>query len=319
MEELEMNTSIDLTIITPCYNEEDNVIECSESIKTMMINHLPEIKYEHIFIDNHSTDLTVEKIFEICKEDPNVKLLVNSKNVGAFKSIYMALQESSGRAVVPMFAADLQDPAEIIPQLFANWLEGYPTVFGVRANRKENLLLKSARTLYYVLIQKLSSSYIPVNAGEFLLADRKIIDSILATKDFEPYIRGMIASLGTESIEIKYNMNTRKKGKSKTSIFRLFDIALNGFISTTKVPARLVLLSGLVLSISSFLIIVLKIIISGILSISFLPNLNLNSYLILGISGIQIFFLGLIGEYILSIHSQVRKSPEPFFIKRMNI
>lgn len=319
MEELGMKTGIDLTIITPCYNEEDNIIECYESIKTMMANHLPGIKYEHIFIDNHSTDLTVEKIFDICKEDPNVKLLVNSKNVGALKSIYMALQESSGRAVVPMYAADLQDPAEIIPQLFTKWLEGYLTVFGVRANRKEKFILKSARSFYYVLIQKLSSSYIPVNAGEFLLADRKIIDSILATKDYEPYIRGMIANLGTKSIEIRYNMNTRKKGKSKTSIFRLFDIALNGFISTTKVPARLVLLSGFVLSFFSLSIIVLKIIISGILSINLLPNLNFNSYLILGISGIQIFFLGLIGEYVLSIHSQVRKAPEPFFIKKTNI
>jgi glycosyltransferase involved in cell wall biosynthesis len=311
-------TRIELSIITPCFNEEINIVDCSESVKNVMTNTLPGVSYEHIFIDNYSTDATVKLITELCLKDPRIKLLVNSKNLGAFKSIFLALKESSGRAIVPMFAADLQDPAEIIPQFYTKWLEGYLTVFGIRANRREKFLLKSIRSLYYTLIQKLSSSYIPVNAGEFLLADRKIIDSILATKDFEPYIRGMIANVSSKSTEISYNMVNRKKGKSKTSVFKLFEIALNGLISTTKVPARLVLMSGLILSILTVSIVLIKVTARLVFEIDFLSNLTFNTSLILLIGGIQIFFLGLIGEYVLSLHSQVRRVPESFFIKKVN-
>ena len=318
MEELGLMANIDLSIITPCFNEEANIIDCSESVKNVMTRMLPNVDYEHIFIDNHSTDDTVILISELCIKDPRIKLLVNSKNIGAYKSIYLALQESSGRAIVPMLAADLQDPAEIIPQFYLKWLEGNLTVFGVRINRKEKFLLKSIRTIYYRLIQKLSSSYIPINAGEFLLADRKIIDAILATNDFEPYIRGMIANVSSKSFEIPYTMDSRKKGKSKTNLFKLFDIALNGLISTTKVPARLVLMSGLILSIITILLVSLKVSVSQVFGVDFLSDLTLTTTLILAMSAVQMFFLGLIGEYVLSLHSQVRRVPDSFFIKKIN-
>jgi glycosyltransferase involved in cell wall biosynthesis len=309
---------IDISIITPCFNEVDSVFECSESIRNIMKHKLPTLNYEHIFIDNDSTDSTVEKIKEICLKDKNVKLLVNSRNIGAFKSIFKAMKESSGTVVIPMYAADLQDPAEVIPDFYRKWEEGYLVTFGVRNNRKENFILRKTRTLYYKIIQKFSESYIPINAGEFLLADRKVIDSILETKDHEPYIRGMVAISGVKSIEISYNMNQRKKGKSKTNLLKLFDTAINAFIGTSRIPARIMLLLGFTLSALGTLIGLMKLTVGNIFNLYILEKLNLSNVLIIMVGGLQIFFIGLVGEYVLSIHAQVRKNPESFFIKRIN-
>jgi glycosyltransferase involved in cell wall biosynthesis len=310
--------NIDLSIITPCFNEEDSIQECSDSIRNIMLSNLPKLNYEHIFIDNNSTDSTVEVLNKICMEDKNVKLLVNSRNIGAFKSIYKAMKESSGRVVIPMYAADLQDPAEVIPDFYRKWEEGYLVTFGVRKNRKENFILRKTRTIYYRIIQKFSESYIPINAGEFLLADRRVIDSILETKDHEPYIRGMIAISGVKSIEIDYNMNPRKKGKSKANFLNLIDTAVNAFIGTSRVPARIMLLFGFTLSTVATLIGLIKITLGYFFDLNLLNKLDSGNVLIIIVGGVQIFFIGLIGEYVLSIHAQVRRNPESFFTDRIN-
>jgi glycosyltransferase involved in cell wall biosynthesis len=309
---------IDISIITPCFNEEDSIKECSDSIRNIMKTRLPTLSYEHIFIDNNSKDSTTKIINKLCLNDKNVKLLVNSRNIGAFKSIYKALKESTGKVIIPMYAADLQDPAEVIPDFYKHWQEGFLVAFGVRKNRKENFILRKTRTIFYKVIQKFSESYIPINAGEFLLADRTVIETILETNDHEPYIRGMIAISGVKSIEVEYNMNPRKKGKSKANFLNLVDTAINAFIGTSRIPARIMLLFGFMLSSGAVIISLLKLTFDYIFNVTFLGNINLSTILVIIIGGIQIFFIGLIGEYTLSIHSQVRRNPESFFTERIN-
>ena len=309
---------IDISIITPCFNEEDSIKECSDSIRNIMKTKLPTLSYEHIFIDNNSKDSTTKIINKLCLNDKNIKLLVNSRNIGAFKSIYKALKESTGKVIIPMYAADLQDPAEVIPDFYKHWQEGFLVAFGVRKNRKENFILRKTRTIFYKVIQKFSESYIPINAGEFLLADRTVIETILETNDHEPYIRGMIAISGVKSIEVEYNMNPRKKGKSKANFLNLVDTAINAFIGTSRIPARIMLLFGFILSSGAIIISLLKLTFDYIFNVTFLGNINLSTILVIIIGGIQIFFIGLIGEYTLSIHSQVRRNPESFFTERIN-
>ena len=310
--------TINLTIISPCFNEADNLESCARKVRELMIAKLPEVTYEHIFIDNDSTDNSVKILEKICLIDNRVKLLVNSKNVGAFKSIYLALRESKGEAIIPMYAADLQDPVEVIEDFYKLWNKGNLIVYGVRKNRKENLILRSARKIYYKIIQRLADSYIPLNAGEFLLADKKIIQSILDLNDHEPYIRGLIAATGAKSSFVEYSMNKRNSGKSKNNIISLFDIAINGLVSTSRIPARIILLVGFIISSFSMIFGILVVLFNLFNFETFKFSLSLSTLLLIFFSGLQVFFLGLIGEYVLSIHSQTRRQPDSFFTRKVN-
>ena len=311
-------SKVDLSIITPCYNEEDSIQECINTINGFIKSKLPNISYEHIIIDNSSNDQTVSIIKEFCANDSNVKLLVNSRNVGASKSIFLGLKESSGSAVIPMYAADLQDPVDIIYDFYNDWRKGFLVVFGVRSDRKENFLLKNLRTVYYKIIQKLANSYIPLNAGEFMLIDRRVLEPILATNDHQPFIRGMIANSGVRSSEIKYFMNARQKGKSKANLVTLIDVALNGFIGTSRISARLILLCGFIFSIFGIFLGIINIVTSYFIQIKSEIILSTEGVLILIVGGIQMFFIGVIGEYVLSIHGKVRRDPESFFLEKIN-
>jgi glycosyltransferase involved in cell wall biosynthesis len=311
-------SKVDLSIITPCYNEEESIQDCIIAINGLMKSKLPNLAYEHIIIDNNSIDETVQIIKEFCAKDRNVKLLVNSRNVGASNNIFLGLKESSGNVVIPMFAADLQDPVDVIYNFYTEWRKGFLVVFGVREDRKENYVLKSLRTLYYKIIQKLASSYIPVNAGEFMLVDRRVLEPILETNDYRPYIRGMIANSGVKSSEIRYFMNARQKGKSKAKLVSLIDVALNGFIGTSRISARLILLCGFMFSSLGILIGIINAITNFFNQIKSNILLSPEGTLILIVGGIQMFFIGIIGEYVLSIHGNVRRDPEPFFLEKIN-
>jgi glycosyltransferase involved in cell wall biosynthesis len=309
---------IKLSIISPCFNEADNVESCSRELREVMSSKLPEVNYEHIFIDNNSTDETVQLIENICKSDNRVKLLVNSKNVGGLKSIYLALSESQGEAIIPMLAADLQDPVEVIEDFYRLWEKGSLIVYGVRKNREENIILKNIRKLYYRIIQSLANNYIPLNAGEFLLADKKIIKSVLDLNDHQPYIRGLIAATGAKSTAVEYFMKKREKGKSTNNLVSLVDIAINGLISTSRIPARIILIIGFTISSLSIFFGLLVAFQNLLLSKIFIFEFRLETLILIFFSGLQMFFLGLIGEYVLSIHSQVRREPESFFTRRIN-
>lgn len=307
-----------LSVITPCYNEELNVEICAQELKKIMQEQLPNYDYEHIFADNASTDSTLNKLRVIAAGDNHVKVIANSRNVGPFRNMWNAMKSATGDIVVPQLAADLQDPPSVIPELVKNWEAGFLVTYGVRAKREESLFMRFARGLYYRIIKKFAAAVIPLNSGEFLLADKKVIDSILVVDDQYPYIRGLIAQTGVKSTSVSYTWVKRERGKSKNSFISLIDQAINGFVSTSRVPARLALLGGFILSIFGFayaLFTVIMVLTSGGSAPVGIPTIIVGIFLM---GGVQLLFLGLIGEYILSIHGQVRRTPPMFEIERIN-
>jgi len=308
-----------LSIITPCYNEEVNVEICAQELKKVMQEKLSGYDYEHIFADNASTDSTLEKLREIAVKDAHVKVISNSRNVGPFRNMWNAMKSATGDAVVPLLPADLQDPPSVIPELVKHWEQGFLVTYGVRANREESIIMRMARGLYYRIIKKFASAVIPLNSGEFLLADKKVIDSILVVDDQYPYIRGLIAQTGVKSASVPYTWVRRERGKSKNSFISLIDQAINGFVSTSRVPARLALLGGFLLSFLGFayaIFTVVMVLISDGTAPVGIPTIIVGIFLL---GGVQLLFLGLIGEYILSIHGQVRRTPPMFEIERINL
>jgi polyisoprenyl-phosphate glycosyltransferase len=307
-----------LSVITPCYNEEVNVEICASELKKVMSESLPNYSYEHIFADNASTDATLEKLRQLAGKDKNIKVISNSRNVGPFRNMWNAMKSATGDAVVPLLPADLQDPPTVIPELVKNWENGFLVTYGVRANREESLLMRMARGLYYRIIKKFAAAVIPLNSGEFLLADKKVIDSILEVDDQYPYIRGLIAQTGVRSASVRYTWVKRERGKSKNSFISLIDQAINGFVSTSRVPARLALLGGFILSILGFcfaIFTILSVLLSDGSAPVGIPTIIVGIFLL---GGVQLLFLGLIGEYILSIHGQVRRTPPMFETERIN-
>jgi len=307
-----------LSVITPCYNEEVNVEICASELKKVMSESLPNYRYEHIFADNASTDATLEKLRQLADKDKNIKVISNSRNVGPFRNMWNAMKSATGDAVVPLLPADLQDPPTVIPELVKNWENGFLVTYGVRANREESLLMRMARGLYYRIIKKFAAAVIPLNSGEFLLADKKVIDSILEVDDQYPYIRGLIAQTGVKSASVPYTWVKRERGKSKNNFISLIDQAINGFVSTSRVPARLALLGGFLLSILGFcfaMFTILSVLLSDGSAPVGIPTIIVGIFML---GGLQLLFLGLIGEYILSIHGQVRRTPPMFETERIN-
>ena len=307
-----------ISIITPCFNEEENVEACSSEVKRIMSHELPEYDYEHIFADNSSSDSTVNKIRVLAQNDSRIKLIVNSRNVGPFRNMWNAMKSATGEAIIPLLPADLQDPPSVIPDFVREWEKGNLVVYGVRANRQESIVMRAARGLYYRIIRKFADAIIPINSGEFLLADKKVIDSILLLDDEYPYIRGLIAQTAVKSSSIPYTWVKRERGKSKNNFLALVDQAINGFVSTSRVPARLALLVGFLFSALGIIgaLITLTVLLFNRSGVAVgIPTLIVGLFFF---GGTQLLFLGLIGEYVLSIHGQIRKVPPLFETERIN-
>jgi glycosyltransferase involved in cell wall biosynthesis len=209
-----------------------------------MESKLSEYEYEHIFADNSSIDGTVKKLKEIAFNDNRVKVIVNSRNVGPFRNMWNAMKSATGDAIVPLLPADLQDPPEVIPEFVSRWEKGDLIVYGVRENRQESLLMRFLRNFYYRIIARFADAVVPRNSGEFLLADKRIVRSVLSVDDTYPYIRGLIAQTAVQSSSVHYNWEKRKNGKSRNSFLDLLDQAINGFVSTSRLPARIALVFG---------------------------------------------------------------------------
>src|SRR5262249_5167891 len=233
-----------LSIITPVYNEQENVVDCYETVRRILTEQLPEYDYEHIFCDNASTDQTVNVLRELAGKDSRVKVICNARNVGPFCSTFNGLMSSSGDAVVVLLAVDLQDPPELIPEFVRRWEQGYEVVHGIRQVREEGRLMRSVRRLYYWTVSKLADIRIPQNVGEFQLVDRVIVEALRSCEDHYPYLRGMIAHCGFRTTGVPCVWKARKRGFSKHRFYDLIDSGLNGLISFTSVPLRLGMLTG---------------------------------------------------------------------------
>lgn len=305
-----------ITIVTACYNEEDNIREIYEQVKTQFLA-LPRYRYEHIFIDNASTDNTVSILKSIANTDRNVKLIVNTRNFGHIRSPYYALLQAQGDAVISI-VADLQDPPDMIPIFLKKWEVGYKVVVGVKPSSAENAIMATFRRFCYQIFSKLSDIKQIKNFTGFGLYDKQFIRILREFQEPYPYFRGLVSEIGFEVAEIPYHQPARQYGKTKNNWFTLYDMAVLGLTSYSKSPMRIAALLGFVLGGVSLLVsivfLALKLIFWNHFSIGVAPML-------IGLfffGSIQLFFIGMLGEYIAAIHTQVQNRPLVIEKERIN-
>ena len=310
-----------ISIVTPCFNEADNVEACHGAVAALFAPGAPLEGYgrEHIFADNDSSDGTQDILRALAASDRSVKVILNARNYGPFRSNFNALRAATGDAVVVFLPADLQDPAEMIPEFVALWESGVEVVAGARVNRQESLTLRACRAIFYRTVRHLSDIDIPLNVGEFQLLDRKVWEAVVSHDDHYPYIRGIIASVGFRRVIVPYTWAARSAGISKNNLPRLIDQALNGIFSFTNVPMRLCTFAGVVMSALCLLYAVASV---GLYMIwpTMAPRGMMTLIVALFfLSGVQLAFLGILGEYVTSIHAQVRKRPLVVERERINM
>jgi glycosyltransferase involved in cell wall biosynthesis len=306
-----------ISVVTPCFNEEGNVREVYERVRNLMLN-LGKYRYEHIFIDNASHDGTFAVLREIAAADSNVKVIRNARNFGHVRSPMHALLQTRGDAVIVLMS-DLQDPPEVLAQLLEEWEKGFPIVIAVKTQSQENAPMFQVRKLFYRLVNRLSDDIETYeNFTGFGLYDRQVIDLVRQFGDPYPYFRGMIAEIGLPHSEILYEQQRRKFGKSKNNFYTLYDLAMLGITKLSKVPLRIVTFSGFAGSLVSML--------GGIAYFAY--KLLFWRQFTLGIAPIaigmfflgslQLLFMGIIGEYIGNIHTQVHNRPLVIERDRLN-
>jgi len=308
-----------ISIVTPCFNEEGNVTPCYLAIKQLFEGPLAKYDYEHVFCDNASSDNTVLLLKGLAAQDPHVKIIVNARNFGALRSDYNGVLATAGDAVIVFLPADLQDPPEVIPELVGHWEAGNEIVYGIRAQREEGLLMRTARRIFYRLVRRMADIDVPVDAGEFQLIDRKVVDTLREFEDYYPYIRGMIASCGFRRVGVPYTWKARERGYSKARYYHLIDQALNAIISLSNVPMRLCMFFGFAIAMLSILIgffgLIMNLVYYQQIAPVGIPTLIVAVFFF---SGLQLFFFGVLGEYISAIHFQVRKRPLVIERERIN-
>ena len=305
-----------ISIITPCYNEEANVAILCGRIRAVM-QTLPQYDYEHIFIDNASKDRTVELIRQEIAADPHIRCIVNARNFGHIRSPFHGMCQCYGDAVVVM-ASDLQDPPETIPELVARWEEGYKVVIGVKNQSKENPLMFGLRKLFYNLLAKASETEQVKNFTGFGLYDRQFMDVLRGIDDPYPYFRGLVAELGFERAEVPFVQPKRERGRTHNNFYTLYDMAMLGFVNHSKLPLRLASFLGFGTAIVSLLVAIVYLIYKLVYWDSFSVG---QAPLVIGLfffSAVQLFFIGIIGEYVGAIHTQVRKRPLVIEKERIN-
>lgn len=305
-----------ISIVTPCYNEQDNVNECVNVIKKVFSQY-PNYKYEHIFIDNASTDNTLALLKDIAREDNHVKIIANSRNFGHIRSPYYGLLQATGDAVI-LFVADLQDPADLIPQFLQKWEEGYQTVVGTKKSSEESSIMFSIRKLYYRTVNKLSNISLIDNFTGFGLYDREVIEHLKTINDPYPYFRGLIAEIGLGIYKIPYDQPIRVRGITSNNFFTLYDIGMLGIISHSQVPLRIATMTGFLISFLSILVALIYLIVKLIFWNSFSLGL---APVVIGLfffSSVQLFFVGILGEYLGSVHTYSKNRPLVIEKERIN-
>jgi len=296
-----------ISILTPVYNEEENIEAVYARVRSVMNALGGRYDYEHIFSDNSSTDRSLEVLKRIHTEDSRIKIIKLSRNFGPTKNVLNALYRCQGAAIIQI-DGDLQDPPETIGAFIKHWEEGFKVVYGIRTDRDEFWLMKWIRKVYYRVASRLATDTLIPDVGEFRLIDRRIVEELKKSNDHNPYLRGVIANLGFKQIGIPYKRSRREKGRSSNSIFTLIDYGLNGIISHSRTMLRLSTITGFLIAIVTFAAAVVY----G--TLKFLSQdvpAGVTSILIfiLFFAGIQMIFLGIIGEYISKIFDQSIKKP----------
>jgi glycosyltransferase involved in cell wall biosynthesis len=304
-----------ISIVTPCYNEEGNVEELASRIAAVM--QAQPYEYEHIFIDNCSTDGTIEKLRKLAAEDGHIKVILNARNFGWIRSPHYGLLQANGDAAILM-ASDLQDPPELIPEFIAKWEEGYKTVLAVKPSSEESRLMFGVRRAYYRLITRISEVPLIQNAHGTGLYDREVIDILKEIDDPYPYLRGLVAEIGLPIATVPFKQARRAAGVTKSSFYKNYDAAMLGITNHSKTPLRFLTAVGFCVALLSLFIAVgftiAKLIFWSQFQLGVAP-------LIIGIffiGSVQLLSLGIIGEYVGSIHTKVRRLPLVVEAERIN-
>lgn len=305
-----------ISIMVPTYNEEENVIPLSEAIITEL-KKLPQYDYELLFIDNDSKDTTREKLEMLCKENPRIKAIFNAKNFGQFNSPFYGMLQTTGDCTIGM-CADFQDPPEMIPKFIAEWEKGYKIVSAIKTSSRENPIMRFLRTCYYKTIRKMSEVEQIEHFTGFGLYDKSFINVLRELDDPMPFLRGIVAELGFKRKDIPYEQQKRRAGKTSNNWYRLYDAAMLSFTSYTKIGMRIATIIGFIIAFASiaigFVYLILKLLYWDSFSMGNAPMLI--GIFVLG--GVQIFFIGLLGEYILNINSRIMKRPLVIEERRLN-
>ena len=305
-----------ISVVVPCYNEEENVENICRAI-TEELEKLQSYDYELIFIDNDSKDKTRELIEKQCSLNKKVKAIFNAKNFGQFNSPYYAMLNSTGDCTI-LICADFQDPVEMIPQFIKEWENGYKIVIGIKEASQESKLMYFLRSCYYKTIKKFSNTEQIEHFTGFGLYDKKFIDVLRNLDDTTPYLRGIVAELGFKRKEIPYKQPKRKAGKTHNNFYTLYDAAMLGLTSYTKIGLRLATFFGMIVGGLSFLIGLVYLVLKLIYWDRFVAGMTPMLIGIFFLGALQLFFIGFLGEYILSINQRLMKRPLVVEEKRIN-
>lgn len=305
-----------LSIVTPCYNEENNVDELYARIKTITAG-LAKYDFELIFIDNHSEDETVARLKQIATQDQMVKIIVNARNFGHIRSPYYGILQSSGVATIYL-ASDLQDPPELIPELIRFWEEGYKLVMATKPVSKGSAFVHALRKVYYRFLDGISDISLLADSTGFGLYDREVLDHLRKVDDPYPFLRGLICELGYEIKAVPFTQPRRLRGISKNNFYTLYDIAMLGIVSHSKVPIRIAAFAGFMLGGGSIIVAIIFLILKLLFWNSFPLGIAPVVIGLFFLLGIQLMFIGILGEYIGSIHTYIQRRPVVVEKERIN-
>lgn len=306
-----------ISVLVPTFNEEENVVPLSEAIIAEFEKSLPQYEYEIVFIDNNSTDATKGKLRELCANNSRIRAIFNAKNFGQFNSPYYGLLQTSGDCTILM-CADFQDPINMIPVFVKEWEAGNKIVIGIKSKSKENKIMYFLRSCYYKLIKKMSSVEQIEHFTGFGLYDKEFINVLRGLDDPTPFLRGIVAELGYKRKDIEYQQEKRRAGKTHNNWYTLYDAAMLSFTSYTKVGMRIATIAGFVLSGISIVVALLYLIMKLVFWDRFAAGMT---PILLGIfifGSVQLFFIGLLGEYIMNINSRVTRRPLVIEEERLN-
>jgi glycosyltransferase involved in cell wall biosynthesis len=301
----------------PCYNEEDNVRQMAAAVIHMMTADLPQYDYEILFIDNCSQDKTRQYLRELCAENKKIKAIFNAKNFGQFNSPFYGMCQTSGDCTI-VLCCDFQDPVSLVPKFVHEWENGYKIVCGIKTTSKENKIMRFLRTCYYKLIRKMSSVEQIEHFTGFGLYDKEFIEILKKLDDPTPFLRGIVAELGYKRKDIPYEQKKRAAGKTHNNWYTLYDAAMLSFTSYTKIGLRIATIAGFICSAVSLIIAIIYFIMKLIYWNRFTAGMTPILIGVFLMGSIQLFFIGLIGEYILNINQRVMRRPLVIEEERLN-
>ncbi len=306
-----------ISIMIPCYNEEENVVPISDAVISMFENDLPEYDYDILFIDNDSTDNTRALIRELCENNKKIRAIFNAKNFGQFNSPYYGMCQTDGDCTVSL-CCDFQDPVELIPRFVEEWENGAKIVCGIKTTSKENKFIRFLRSCYYKTIKAMSDVDQIEHFTGFGLYDKSFIEVLKNLDDPTPFLRGIVAELGYKRVDIPYEQAKRRAGKTHNNFFTLYDAAMLSFTSYTKAGLRVATIAGFIMSFASLIVALVYLVLKLVYWDRFAAGTTPILLAVLILGSLQLFFIGFLGEYVLSINKRVMNRPLVIEEERIN-